>query len=248
MEAQKGIIFKIPDFVETPTAKKVMDTLLFARSFSAMVPIVLGPGMGKTTCIDRAMSIWPGTFKATMRTSIRSPNSMMRSLARQLGIKASNAEDRIDSIGLKVKRDERETLLMVDEAQSLSEDAINELRYLKDVYKVGIALLGNADLNAHCGGLVPREGYGQIHRRMTKRITELKPHSKDIATYIAACGFEDKERVQLLTAIGKKPGAIGQIVETLKLASVLAARDPEAIEISADDIRRAWNNRGEDTL
>ena len=45
----------------------------------------------------------------------------------------------------------------------------------------------------------------------------------------------------MLTGIGNKPGALGQIDKTLKLAGLLAAGDGGAI--TEKHIRAAWTNR-----
>ncbi len=60
--------------------------------------------------------------------------------------------------------------------------------------------------------------------------------------FVAAWNIDDSEIIKLARAIGRKPGALGQITESLRLASILAAGAGRAL--TAADLREAWVNRG----
>jgi Uncharacterized ATPase, putative transposase len=243
--AQRQIIIKAPDYIKTPTSRLVTNALVYAQTAPSIVLITLGAGVGKTTTVEQFASTRPGVTLATMRWSIQRPASMMLEIARVLDIHERYAPKRMIEIGRRIKRNGRHTLLILDEAQFLSDDSINELRYLKDMHGVGIALLGNEDLNQRYGGHAPRDGYGQLHSRIGMRIRRLKPEPDDIAMYIAGWGITDPEAIQLLTAIAHKPGALRQVEETIKLAAVMGGSEKT---LTANDIRMAWRNRGGENL
>lgn len=231
-----------PEWVDTPTAGKVVTALTYAQQAPAMVLITLGPGMGKTTAAKRFAATRPHAYRVVMRPSTGSVHSMLREIAEALDVVERDPAKLPKEIGRKLKRNGRRTLLMIDEAQNLGEKAVNELRYFMDEYGVGIALLGNEDVHSRFGGTAPKEGYGQLQRRIGMRIHQLKPKAEDIDAFVAAWGIEDVDVIRLLKVIGGKPGALGQVTETLKLASILASGYGRPI--AADDIRSAWMNRG----
>jgi len=231
-----------PEWVDTPTAGKVMTALTYAQQAPAMVLITLGPGMGKTTAAKRFASTRPYAYRVVMRPSTGSVHAMLREISEALDVIERDPAKLPKEIGRKLKRNGRRTLLMIDEAQNLGEKAVNELRYFMDEYGVGIALLGNEDVHSRFGGTAPKEGYGQLQRRIGMRIHQLKPKVEDIDAFVAAWGIDDADVVRLLKVIGNKPGALGQVTETLKLASILASGYGRPI--AAADIRSAWMNRG----
>lgn len=231
-----------PEWVDTPTATKVMTALTYAQQAPAMVLITLGPGMGKTTASKRFAASRPHAYRAVMRPSTAAVGPMLREIADVLGVTERDPAKLPKEIGNKIKRNGKRSILMIDEAQWLQEKSVNELRFFLDEYGCGIALLGNEDLHARFGGLSPKEGYGQLHRRIGMRVRSLKPTAADIEAFVGAWGLSDGDVVRLLKVIGGKPGALGQITETLKLASILASGSGRAI--TAADIRTAWMNRG----
>lgn len=242
-----GALIKEPEFVMTPTAKRVSDMLLYAQEAPAMVLITLGPGMGKTRTARHVMDSRLHVFRVVMSPSTAKMAAMMRAIAMGLGVSASTRDTAIitKGVGERLRRNGRKTLLIVDEAQNLIDQAVDELRHLFDEYQVGIALLGNEDLTRRFGGQAPREGYGQLHRRIGGRIRQLKPTTEDIDTYVDAWGLDDPDILKLARSIGRKPGALGQIVETFRYANIIAAG--RGRDMTADDVRAAWINRsGED--
>lgn len=231
-----------PEWVETPTVARVMTALTYAQQAPAIVLITLGPGMGKTTASRRFAATRPHAYRVVMRPSTGSVHSMLREVAEALEVNERDPAKLTKEIGRKIKRNGRHPLLMIDEAQNLKEQAVNELRYFMDEYGCGIALLGNEDVHSRFGGTTPKEGYGQLQRRIGMRIHQLKPKAEDIEAFVSAWGIEDADVVRLLKVIGGKPGSLGQVTETLKLASIHASGYGRPI--SAADVRLAWMNRG----
>ena len=235
-----------PGFLDTPTSREVIDTLLYAQMMPEMVVIVLGSGMGKTTTADHYEKSRPNTFKVTMRPTTGGTYSMLQELGLALDVTERNPARLDRAIGLKLKRNGRHTLLMVDEAQNLADNAVNQLRYFLDEYGCGIALLGNEEVYSRFGKSEPRDGYGQIHRRIGKRVRRLQPLRGDIEAILDGWSIADPAQRRLLSVIGKKPGALGQIEKTIRLAMMIAVGAGRPV--SVDDIRSAWINRGGDDL
>ncbi len=235
--------FEEPDFVETPTAKELLSMLIYAQNAPAIVVATLGSGMGKTTVARHVASQRPHVYRVVMHPKTSSPTGMLWEIAQNLWIDERRPSRVVMAIGEKLKRNGKKTLLIIDEAQNLSDEAVNQLRHFYDEYRTGIALLGNDAVYSRFGKQPVGDGGGQIHRRIGKRLRRLKPQADDIKAYLDAWNFTDPDVRKLLTMIGNKPGAIGQIAETLRYAAILVASRPGST-LTADDVRQAWAARG----
>lgn len=230
-----------PGFVETPTSREVMTTLVYAQALGVMSLVTLGSGMGKTSCIKQTLRTRPHVWNVTMSPVTRKVPALLRALASAVNAPSAHPGQLQTLIGEKLQRNGRQTLLLVDEAQHLDDDAVNQLRYFNDEYGCGIVLLGNEDAYQRWAAGKPKLGYGQLHSRFADRLRVLKPRAEDIAVYVAAWGITDPAVVRLLTTIGHQPGALRQIAMTIKSAGTIAG--PEGRPISVGDIRQAWARR-----
>jgi DNA transposition AAA+ family ATPase len=233
-----------PGFVRTRTADELIAICGYAQAMPAMAVVVLGPGLGKTFTARHYQQTRPHTTLITMRPTTANVRNMLTDLAGALGIPDRNPAKLDRLIGERLKRNGRQTLLIVDEVQNLVDSAINQLRFFLDEYECGLVLMGNEELYSRLGGPTPKPAYAQLHRRITRRLYRVRPLDGDVDAYVKAWRLPDPEAVELCRAIGKKPGALGQIAETLKLAHMLAAADEKPV--SADYVRTAWEQRGEE--
>lgn len=232
-----------PGYFESPTSRKVTDALIYAQLMPSMVLGVLGSGMGKTFTADEYRRSRPGVTKVTMRPTTKSVQRMMLVLAEALEV-SERAQGNLEaSIGKKLKRNGRNTLLIVDEAQNLTDEAVNQLRFLLDEFGVGIALLGNEELYGRFGDRVPKPAYAQLHSRIGMRVRQLQPTPGDVDAQLVAWGIVDSEVAALVRAIARKPGALRQVTQTLTLAGMYAAGDKREA-ITAADVKLALTNRG----
>lgn len=237
--------FVEPGFVETAIVRRVLEELLYAQELPGVALVSLGPGMGKTTAIREVLRRRPHTYCITLSPSTRTVPAVSREIAGAIGI-ASHPHELRNRIGEKLRRNGRRTLLMVDEAQNLGDDVVQELRHWHDIFEVGLALLGNEDVHTRWGATKPRDGYGQTHRRIDGRVRAHRPSQADIDLFVGAWGIADPAINKLLRAIGTKPGAFGQITKTLKRASIHAAGADRVM--TAEDVSRAWENRAGEVL
>ncbi len=135
-----------PGFVQTKTAMQVIRALRYAQSAPEMVTIVLAPGMGKTFTCDHYTAVTPHVYNVTMRPQLRSVHALMQELCRIMDIPPLNSAKMDVAIAEKVKRNGRMPLIIVDEAQQLSDAQVNQLRWFLDKAKCGLALVGNSSV------------------------------------------------------------------------------------------------------
>ncbi|MGG9999722.1 AAA family ATPase [Pseudovibrio ascidiaceicola] len=234
------------DYVETPASQKVMSALQFAQSMPEMVVITLGAGMGKTKTAKRYQENHAHTYLVTMRPTTSTPSAMLQEIALKMGVYERSLAIREQVIGERVQRNGRKPLLIIDEAQNLNDNAVNQLRYFLDNHGCGIALIGNEELYTRFGGAQPKAAYAQINRRIGMRVRQMRPTKQDVAVIVDAWDIEDEDARKMLQAIGRKPGALSQVSKTVRLAHMLAYGSGGKVD--AATIRAAWSNRGGEEL
>lgn len=230
-----------PGFVETRTAREILQTLSYAQMMPEMAVITFGAGMGKTMTCKQYAAVRPHVYLVTMSPHTRTTHGMLVEIATALGINQPNPAKIHRAIGDRLQRNGRKTLLIVDEAQNLKDDAIDQLRNFLDVNECGIALVGNEEIYGRFAARADGPSYAQIKRRIGKRLKRSQPYQEDITALIDAWGITDPATRKLLVGIGHKAGALGQIDKTLKLAGLLAAG--QGTIIGEKHVRAAWSNR-----
>ncbi|MBW8638963.1 AAA family ATPase [Hoeflea sp. WL0058] len=231
-----------PPFINTVIAGEIVDMLGVAQMMPALVMATAGAGMGKTTVARAYCEMNPHTYLVTVSPHTRTVHSMLVEIADVIGVRQHNPGRLVRSIGEKLRRTGSGSLLIVDEAQNLADDAVNQLRHFVDVYDCGVAILGNTETYSRfSSGLAGGVKYAQLRRRFFKRMRRDIPRKDDLAMFIKAWGITDDDQVRFLTGVGMKPGALGQIDMTVKLAKMVALGKNRDIALA--DLKAAWENR-----
>ncbi|RKR03603.1 AAA family ATPase [Maricaulis maris] len=234
-----------PDFLDLGFAQSVMSTLAIAQVMPAMVMITADAGNGKTMAARRYVETRANTFLVTMTPHTRSIHNMLAEIAAEIGVEEKSSGKLVRAIGKRVERVGDGTLLIIDEAQNLSDEAINQLRCFVDNYRCGIALVGNRETYGRFASWGQGDQYGQLRRRVFRRIRRDKPSKEDLTAFVSAWGVTDPKQVEFLTGVGLKPGALGQIDMTIKLARLTAEGRGRAVTLA--DLKSAWANRDVET-
>jgi len=138
---QAARIPQAPGFQPTPTAAEILDMLGYAQIMPGIVVVAGGAGIGKTRTCEQYAATNPNVWIVTMEPCSRTVYPMLSAIAERLGI-AERVMTRLSrAIGRKVEGSGG--LLIVDEAQHLDSKALDQLRALHDLYRLGIALVGN---------------------------------------------------------------------------------------------------------
>ncbi|MDF1778767.1 MAG: AAA family ATPase [Rhizobiaceae bacterium] len=231
-----------PPFIHTAIAGEITDLLRAAQMMPAMIMATAGSGMGKTMVAHHYGDNDPHCYMVTISPHTKTVHAMLNEIRRQLGISQRNPSELVSMIGEKLRRKGAGTLLIVDEAQNLVDDAVNQLRHFVDVYECGVAILGNTETYSRFSiGLAGGVKYAQLRSRFFKRMRSETPRREDLAKFIKACGIGDADQVRFLTGVGMKPGALRQIDMTVKLAKMLAAGAGRSPTLA--DLKAAWENR-----
>lgn len=236
----KNSLPEAPAYIETPTARKVMNVLSYAQMAGDIAVIYGSPGLGKTKAIERYSLLNPSVWHATMSPATKGVFPCMEEIAEAAGMR---------SIPTRLGRIQRSLierfsgscgLLIIDEAQHLSVEALEGIRSLHDISGVGVALVGNEIVYARLTGGTRALNFAQLFSRIGKRLHLSKSLTADVAAVAESFGVTGKPELECLTAIASKPGALRGMVKTMRLASMLAMGTGKGIE--TEHIRAAWND------
>jgi DNA transposition AAA+ family ATPase len=226
---------KAPEFVETPTARAIISVLEFAQFTPDLVMIAGGAGVGKTTAVERHLATNPNVFVLTGEPCFSTPRMLLDCLKDVLGLTEKYSSQTV-SRAIVRRLQGTGGLVVVDEAQHLSSQSLDQMRTIHDLAKVGVALVGNETVYTRLEGHARQAQFAQLFSRVGMRISRTKPQQADIAKLIDAWGVEGADERRLLTDIARRPGALRGMTKALRMAHMLAAGAP----VTAEIIRRAW--------
>ncbi|MEL6783740.1 MAG: AAA family ATPase, partial [Pseudomonadota bacterium] len=146
MDKLRATMPEDPPYVQTRTAREIEMTLLYAQMQGEMVIITTGAGVGKTFVCQRFRDASPHVHLVTMRPNTKRNFGMLQEIGRVIGVRRTNAADFDHAIGERLEQGGGNALLIIDEAQELNDEAVNQLRYFSDNFKCGVALVGNDEI------------------------------------------------------------------------------------------------------
>lgn len=228
-----------PEWQETKTGKRIMGVLDHCQVFGDMGVIGLGPGLGKTHTIAQFKAIRPRVWVATMAPSTRGVNTALVEVLAAMG--EDDAKGTPQALSRRVqKKATAGSLLVIDEAQHLSQQAVDEFRTIHDRTGVGLVFSGDMSVFELFDG-TRRAAFAQFHSRIGMRLRQALPAPEDAQLLASAHGLTDPASVRLAVEIAKKPGALRGLTKTLLLARRMAAMADAPV--SATLIREAWAQR-----
>lgn len=228
-----------PEWQETKSAKRVMAALEHGQVFGDLVVIGIAPGICKTATITQYHAIRPRVWVATMAPSTRGvPNALIEMLD---AMGEPDARGTPQALSRRVqKKASLGGLIVVDEAQHLSQQAVDEFRSIHDRTGVGLVFSGDESLFSLFDG-TRKQAFAQFHSRIGLRVRQSRPYVEDAALLARAHGVTDTASIKLLTEIAMKPGALRGLTKTLLLARRMATMADEPL--TPQLIREAWAQR-----
>lgn len=245
MEESAGIAASLPvsrKFIRTATGAEIFNVLLYSQLSAGFTMVVLPSGAGKTTAARHFVATRPHCWMATVSPHTKTVHGLLVELASELDVHEHNPARLVRAIGRKLQRIGDGTLLIVDEAQNLVPDAINQLRHFVDNFGCGVALIGNEETGAAFlkdrGSIASR---AQVMTRFDRRLRTERDPAGDALLLIEAWDIDDPACVKFLLGIASKPGALRNIDRTVRAAHMTALGCGE--DISLKHLTAAWRNR-----
>lgn len=242
---QKSTLAEPPRFVETQTVRQIWTVFQFAQLAECISVIAGNPGVGKTIAA-REYSIKPNVWMMTASPSCATVTECLTELAEVLGI--SDAPRRKGPLARAIRRRMNGTsgLVIVDEADHLNMEALEELRSLQDATKIGMVLIGNLRVLSQMTGDGRRPiELARLFSRIAKPSRIHKAKKADVNAIADAWDIKGEAERKLLHAIAEKPGALRVLSHTLRLAHITASADGE--KLTETNIRAAFKDLNIDT-
>ena len=231
-----------PGFLQTRVARELFTAFTYAQMLPTVAVVTIASGLGKSMAAGIFAATRPHVVHVTLSPSSTAAHTLKAEIAQEMGIECRDSSKIKRVITEALKRNGHHSLLIVDEAQNLSEDSINELRHFRDMASCGLVLLGNDEGRTPYATRDPRHASPQVTRRVGHRLNVLKPYGEDIDLVVSAWGIADPAANEIARKIAAMPGAFGTLSETILTAGMIAAGHDR--DITAADLRSAWENRG----
>lgn len=228
----------IPDYFTTETSERLI--FLFGWAQRGRIAVAaMSPGLGKTITANHYKACNSNVFMVTATPATSSVLAMIHAVLAEMGIpqhmyRTHEAATQV----IKRVKDLGNPLLIFDEAQHLSEKAIDQLRSWHDATKLGIALLGNANLLQTLEGSNRSIARAQLFSRISFNLPRLHPLAADIDAMINAWNITDEKICDLVHSIAMKPGGLRVATFALELAHMIAISTGDELNVS--HLQDAW--------
>lgn len=241
LSAQASIAVEAPDtpgYFETQTSKQLNQVLAYGQR-GKIVLAAMGPGTGKTMTARHFAACFANVFISTMAPSTSGVNTMQIEVLESLGEKnpvgtpqklSRRIRDLLEALG--------NPMIIIDEAQHLSEKSIEEIRSWHDSTGCGIALLGNVGVLQRLEGGNRASAYAQLYSRVSLKVVRPLPLLADIDALAEAWEIHDEPFVAYLRKIGMLPGGLRGLTMALELGSMIAASEGQRVQIG--HVQDAW--------
>ena len=159
-----------PDWVQTPSANRVIAALGYAQIAGDIAVIYGGAGLGKTTAIREYRRANPNVFHVTMTPATAGVVPCLEEVLEALGVRGVVGGAAKLQRAIIARLTGTQGLLAIDEAQHLNVNALDAVRALHDATNIGLALLGNEAVYARMTGGNRAAYLDRLYSRIGKRV------------------------------------------------------------------------------
>ncbi|MGM1294604.1 AAA family ATPase, partial [Escherichia coli] len=129
-------------------------------------------------------------------------------------------------------------LVIIDEADHLGAEVLEELRLLQESARIGLVLMGNHRVYSNMTGGNRTVEFARLFSRIAKRTAINKTKIDDVKAIADAWQITGENERELLQQIAQKPGALRILNHSLRLAAMTAHGKGE--RVNEDYLRQAF--------
>ncbi|EBQ4874366.1 AAA family ATPase, partial [Salmonella enterica subsp. enterica serovar Montevideo] len=129
-------------------------------------------------------------------------------------------------------------LVIIDEADHLGAEVLEELRLLQESTRIGLVLMGNHRVYSNMTGGNRTVEFARLFSRIAKRTAINKTKKADVKAIADAWQINGEKELELLQQIAQKPGALRILNHSLRLAAMTAHGKDE--RVNEDYLRQAF--------
>lgn len=232
-----------PTFTRTKTADQVIGVLRTAQALADIGLVVGPPGVGKTAAARQYQATSPRVAIATGSPAISTASAILQQLIRSRG---DTPRGRSGASKLELTTHARRLftagwLIVIDEAQHLAIEALEELRAIHDETGVGIVLMGNDTVLTRIEGNERSAAFAQLYSRAGVRVRLKGTLPEDIDAVLGTMQVTESGVISTAKLVGAKDN-LRVVVKAVRRAQMIAAGDRE--NLSPDHLRLAYRQLG----
>ena len=227
-----------PRFVETQTVKQIWTSMRFASLTESIAVVCGNPGVGKTEAAREYRRTNNNVWMITITPSCASVLECLTELAFELGMNDAPRRKGPVSRALRRRLEGTQGLVIIDEADHLGAEVLEELRLLQESTRIGLVLMGNHRVYSNMTGGNRTVEFARLFSRIAKRTAINKTKKADVKAIADAWQINGEKELELLQQIAQKPGALRILNHSLRLAAMTAHGKGE--RVNEDYLRQAF--------
>ncbi|HFV2259804.1 TPA: AAA family ATPase [Escherichia coli] len=227
-----------PRFVETQTEKQIWTSMRFASLTESIAVVCGNPGVGKTEAAREYRRTNNNVWMITITPSCASVLECLTELAFELGMNDAPRRKGPLSRALRRRLEGTQGLVIIDEADHLGAEVLEELRLLQESTRIGLVLMGNHRVYSNMTGGNRTVEFARLFSRIAKRTAINKTKKADVKAIADAWQINGEKELELLQQIAQKPGALRILNHSLRLAAMTAHGKGE--RVNEDYLRQAF--------
>lgn len=211
-----------PSWVDTPTSRRIISDLRYAQIAADLVLIVGGAGIGKSKAIEQFAAISPNVWHVELSAATGSLLAALEEVAIKVGLRdySRSAAHLQRAIAGRIRN--TGGLLVVDEAQHLTVQALDGLRWFNDKCGIGLVFSGNERVYTQMTGGNRAAYLDRLYSRVGKKTLIKRSAQGDADAIIKAWGIDDAGCRDRIRDIAARPGALRVLNKVIRLAATYA--------------------------
>lgn len=159
-----------PRFIETPTVKQIWTAFRYAHLTECIGVVCGNPGVGKSEAAREYRRGNDNVWLITVTPACSSVLECLTELAYELGMNDSPRRKGPLARALRRRLDGTQGLIIIDEADHLGAETLEELRLLQEATRVGLVLMGNHRVYSNMTGGNRTVEFARLFSRIAKRV------------------------------------------------------------------------------
>lgn len=230
------------EWLPLPTAVRIQNVLRMAQAVQAWGLVFKGAGVGKTTTARHYQSENSNVWIFTADPFRNNEMAVLQGLCDQLKIATDGMTRSRMSQAISQRISGTNGLLIIDEAQYLSERILNGIRVLTDD-RIGVVLLGNDVVKTRMNAPRTAVDMNPVWSRVIQSLELPTVGREDITSYLKVWDIEDKDVIRFACdKIPQSVGALRSLYRLLQVATSIATSAHQAL--SLEHIKAAWGHIG----
>ncbi|HCE4778101.1 TPA: AAA family ATPase [Vibrio parahaemolyticus] len=213
---------KEPAFVMLPTTKNLMSIMQVSQSLKRWGMAYEGSGVGKTEAAREYQRENPNVWIITVSEFARTSMAVVDELARLMGTDVQGMTLARKTSRVREALDGAHGLIVIDEAQYLSDNTLNGVRILAEGV-AGVVLLGNDVVHSRMKATRSVINLRPIWSRTIRPLRIEASSADDIAAYMNAWGINDASMIAYARkVIPNTNGQLRTLCDAIKMGCSLA--------------------------